>query len=252
MGKISDDMQNVVDEICSSAQARGTALRETREKARQLMKDADNAVKDIHNVNQAQAKALREKLSSQEKARATATQEFMEEIKESIGEIKVEVSEIRSGTHNFTERLRMEHGDMAKALREKLSSEEKARAQATQEFMEEVHQFMEEVQQTNNQGRDAVREMLGEIDSDLRQAGQIWRKGVKIATEAPAEKEEIKKKPEEEKDKVLEVIASHPEGVKLINIGNELGVDWRTLIGPTKSLVDEDEVEKIDTMYYPK
>jgi len=111
---------------------------------------------------------------------------------------------------------------------------------------------MEEVHQTNNQGRDAVREMLGEIDSDIRQAGQIWRKKGKIATKAAAEKEEIKKKPEEEKDKVLEVIARHPEGVKLINIGNELGVDWRTLIGPTKSLVDEDEVEKIDTMYYPK
>jgi len=231
MGKISDAMQNVVDEICSSSEARGTALRETREKTRQLMKD-------MHNVHQAQAKALREKLSSEEKARAQANQEFMKEI-------KVEVSELRSDTDNFTERLRMEHGDMAKALREKLSSEEKARAQATQEFMEEVHQ-------TNNQGRDAVREMLGEFNSDIRQAGQIWRKGVRIATEAPAEKEEIKKKPEEEKEKVLEVIARHPEGVKLIDIGNELGVDWRTLIGPTKSLVDEADVEKIDTMYYPK
>ena len=252
MGKISDTMQNVVDEICSSAEARGTALRDTREKAKQLMKDADNEMKGIHNVNQAQAKTLRGKLSSQEKTRAQATRRFMEEIKKCIGEIRVEVSEIRSGTHNFTERLRMEHGDMAKALREKLSSEERARAQATQEFMEEVHQFMEEVQQTTNQGRDAVREMLGEIDSDLQQAGQIWRKKGKIATEAPAEKEEIKKKPEEEKDKVLEVITRHPEGVKLIDIGNELGVDWRTLIGPTKSLVDEGEVEKIDTMYYPK
>ena len=134
---------------------------------------------------------------------------------------------MRSGTHNFTERLRMEHGDMAKALREKFSSQEKPR-------------------------RDAVREMLGEFNSDIRQAGQIWRKKGKIATEAPAEKKEIRKKPEEEKDKVLEVIARYPEGVKLIDIGNELGVDWRTLIGPTKSLVDEGEVVKIDTMYYPK
>jgi len=229
MGKISDAMQNVVDEICSSSEARGTALRETREKNGQLLKD-------IHNVNQAQAKAVREKLSSEETARAQANQEFMKEI-------KVEVSELRSDTDNFTERLRMEHGDMAKALREKLSSEEKARAQATQEFMEEVHQ-------TNKQGRDAVREMLGEFNSDIRQAGQIWRKKGKIATEAPAEKKEIRKKPEEEKDKVLEVIGRHPDGVKLIDIGNELGVDWRTLIGPTKSLVDEAEVEKIDTMYY--
>lgn len=249
MGKISDAMQNVVDEICSSSEARGTALRETREKNRQLLKD-------IHNVNQAQAKAvreklsshgraraqatqaLREKLSSEEKARLEATQQFMEEV-------GIEVSEMRSGTHNFLERFHLEHGEMAKALRKKLSSEERARAQATQQFMEEVHQ-------TNKQGRDAVREMLGEIDSDIRQAGQIWRKKGKIATKAAAEKEEIKKKPEEEKNKVLEVIARYPEGVKLIDIGNELGVDWRTLIGPTKSLVDEGEVEKIDTMYYPK
>jgi len=238
MGKISDAMQNVVDEIRSSTEARGTALRELSEETKQLIKDADSAMKDIHNVNQVQAKALRERLSSEEKARLEATQQFMEEV-------GIEVSEMCSGTHNLLERFHLEHGEMAKALREKLSSEEKARLEATRQFMEEVHK-------TNNQGRDAVREMLDEIGSDLRQAGQIWTKEVKIVPEAAAKKKEIKKKPAEEKEKILEVIARHPEGVKLIDIGNEMGVDWRTLIGSTKSLVDEDKVEKIDTIYYPQ
>ncbi len=243
MGKISDAIQNVVDEIRSSAEARGTALRELSEETKQLIKDADNAMKDIHNTNQTQAKTVRERLSSERKAGINASRELMGDIKESIDEVKVKVSEMRSGTHNLLQRFHLEHGDMA--FREKLSSEEKARLEATRQFMEEVHQ-------TNNQGRDAVREMLDEIGSDLRQADQIWTKEVKIAPEAAAKKKETKKKPEEEKEKILEVIARHPEGVKLIDIGNELGVDWRGLIGSVKSLVDEDKVEKIDTMYYPQ
>lgn len=249
MGKISDAIQNVVDEIRSSAEARGTAVRALLDESKQLMKD-------IHSTNTEEAKgtrdmlerfrlehqnmtkALRESLSSEEKARLEATRQFMEKV-------GIEVSEMRSGTHNLLERFHLEHGDMAKALREKLSSEERSREEATRQFMEEVHK-------TNNQCRDAVREMLDEIGSDLRQARQIWTKEVKIAPEAAAKEEEIKKKPEEEKEKILEVIARHPEGIKLIDIGNELGMDWRALIGSVKSLVDEDKVEKIDTMYYPQ
>ena len=242
MGKISDAMQNVVDEIRSSAEARGTALRELSEEAKQLMKDADNALKDIHRANQAQAKALRERLSSKEKARVEATREFM-------GGVGVKVSEMRSGTYNLLERFGLEHGDMAKAFREKLSSERKAGVETSREFMEEVHN-------TNGECREAVRSMLDEIASDLRQADQIWTKGLgkKVVRKAVVKKavQEIKKKAGTEKEKILEVIARHPEGIKLVDIGNERGVDWRTLIGPTKSLVDEDEVEKIDNMYYPK
>jgi len=53
-------------------------------------------------------------------------------------------------------------------------------------------------------------------------------------------------------DQILEAVARHPEGIRLVDIGNELGVDWRTLIGAVKPLVDEGRVEKIDSLYYPK
>lgn len=242
MGKTSDAMQTMVDEIRSSAETRGAALRELSEEAKQLMKDADNGMKDIHNANQAQAKALREKLGSEEKARLEATREFME----GIG---VRVSEMCSGTHNLLERFHLEHGDMAKALREKLSSDREAGVEATRQFMDQVHK-------TNNESREAVRAMLDQVASDLGQAAQIWTEGLKgrIVPEVAAKKvvKKIEKKLGAEKEKILEVVTRHPEGIKLIDIGNELGVDWRTLIGPVKSLVDEDKVEKIDTMYYPK
>jgi len=242
-------MQNVVDEIRSSAETRGTALRELSEEAKQLMKDADNGMKDIHNANQAQAKDLRDRLSSERKAGVEETREFMEDVEKFIEGIRVRVSEMRSGSQNLLERFHLEHGDMAKALREKLSSDREAGVEATRQFMDQVHK-------TNNESREAVRAMLDQVASDLGQAAQIWTEGLKgrIVPEAAAKKvvKKIEKKLGVEKDKILEVVTRHPEGIKLIDIGNELGVDWRTLIGPVKSLVDEDKVEKIDTVYYPK
>jgi hypothetical protein len=52
-------------------------------------------------------------------------------------------------------------------------------------------------------------------------------------------------------ERVMHVIAGHPEGIRLVEIGNELGVDWRGLIGAVKFLMDDGKVEKIDNIYYP-
>jgi len=39
--------------------------------------------------------------------------------------------------------------------------------------------------------------------------------------------------------------------MSIVDIGNELGVDWRSLTGVVRSLMDEREIERIDSMYYP-
>ena len=54
-----------------------------------------------------------------------------------------------------------------------------------------------------------------------------------------------------EAERVMQVIADHPEGIRLVEIGNELGVDWRGLIAAVKFLMDNGRVEKIDNVYYP-
>jgi len=46
------------------------------------------------------------------------------------------------------------------------------------------------------------------------------------------------------------VLRAHSEGIRLVDIGNELGVDWRSLITFTKRLLDEGRIEKIDHHYY--
>ena len=196
---------------------------------------------------------------------SNAMQGVVDDIKSSAESRGVKVSEIKSDTHNLIERFRLEHQDMANALREKLSSDDTTLREATQQFM-------------------------NELASDRREAQEIWRRGfVSVVEEAapePVVKEEVEEEvapqpvveekaaeeavPEEEEtapelateevegeeaapspeEQVLKVIARYPEGIRLVDIGNELGVDWRSLIGVVKQL--EDRIEKIDNLYYPK
>ena len=182
-----------------------------------------------------------------------------------------------------------EHQDMANALKEKLSSDEAARSEATQQFMGSVR---EEVKADS----DATQQFIDELTSDRREAQNIWRgrsggRVEEIAPEPVAEEEPVEEAAsepvaeeevveetapepvaqeeevvevtepepivEEEaalspEDQILAVVAEHPEGIRLVDIGNELGVDWRGLIGAVKTIVDADRVEKIDNLYYPK
>lgn len=50
---------------------------------------------------------------------------------------------------------------------------------------------------------------------------------------------------------VLRVIARHPEGVRALDIGNELGVDWRRVPAVAGRLVDDAMVEQIAHEFYP-
>ena len=50
---------------------------------------------------------------------------------------------------------------------------------------------------------------------------------------------------------VLRVIARHPEGVRALDIGNELGVDWRRVPAVAGRLVEHEMVEQIAHEFYP-
>jgi hypothetical protein len=50
---------------------------------------------------------------------------------------------------------------------------------------------------------------------------------------------------------LLDVVETHPEGISLVDIGNELGVDWRDLLGLSDRLLSDGEVEKIQELFYP-
>lgn len=50
--------------------------------------------------------------------------------------------------------------------------------------------------------------------------------------------------------RVLTVIARHPDGVRALDVGNELGVDWRRVLEATRNLVAAGAVEQVDQNFY--
>ena len=66
-----------------------------------------------------------------------------------------------------------------------------------------------------------------------------------------AAESEAESPPLTQKQQVLAIIQAHPDGVRLVDIGNEIGVDWRSLISVVKNLLDEQLIGKIDSRYYP-
>jgi len=65
------------------------------------------------------------------------------------------------------------------------------------------------------------------------------------ASEAPSPKLE------EAARHVLTVVRAHPEGVRLVGIGEELGTDWRLLIAPTNLLLERSLIRKEERTYFP-
>ena len=204
------------------------------------------------------ASALHESFSAQEKARREAVMEMVEGTRQFMEDIRINLGEKRSEVHHLLGQFSLERRDMA-------SAEERTRREAVMEMAE------------------GVRASLGETASDLRQAHQVWTErlnqkmapeamveeasmaeapGVGVAEERVAEERVAEERlPEKEaatgevegkEEEILEIIARHAEGIRLVDIGNEMGVDWRALIGVTRSLVDSGRVEKIESLYYPK
>jgi hypothetical protein len=56
--------------------------------------------------------------------------------------------------------------------------------------------------------------------------------------------------PPEEK-KILQAIQRHPEGVSIVEMGNELGVDFRRLLGSTDTLLASGKIDQVHELFYP-
>jgi hypothetical protein len=50
---------------------------------------------------------------------------------------------------------------------------------------------------------------------------------------------------------VLEYIVSHPDGVRALDIGNRLGVDWRRVLAVAHTLVEGGVVDQVNDEFYP-
>ena len=52
------------------------------------------------------------------------------------------------------------------------------------------------------------------------------------------------------KAEILGVLKKHPEGMKLRDLGNFLGVNWRSLVGLVGSLLRKGKIERLNSVYF--
>lgn len=52
-------------------------------------------------------------------------------------------------------------------------------------------------------------------------------------------------------EEVLRAIRAHPEGIRALDLGNELGIDWRWVLGVTAGLIEQGKVEQVEQEFYP-
>ncbi|MFQ5904881.1 MAG: hypothetical protein ACE5JO_14455, partial [Candidatus Binatia bacterium] len=103
-----------------------------------------------------------------------------------------------------------------------------------------------------------------ELKGEVREL--VWGTGRTTPAPAPAKprpseptkvvEEEVEEKigpsPEELAGQILETVNTHPDGIKLTEIGKFMGVDWRSLIGSIHQLVETGAIRKKEKNYFPE
>ncbi|MCF8001561.1 MAG: hypothetical protein K9K76_06885 [Halanaerobiales bacterium] len=123
----------------------------------------------------------------------------------------------------------------------------------------ENKQLREEINRSKQKRKLAIQELLGQKEN--MQKEETRETGVKVETvaekaeklkekeEAPAEEFPEKEAREISDEEILEVIRVYPEGIKLPEIGEELGVHYIQIANLVSDLVEAEQVEKEDKLY---
>ena len=198
---------------------------------------------------------------------------------------KTEVGKTLGETQKMMDEVKNSRIQMSKELREDLTTDAERRKDDTKKMMDDFkvahRQMSKELKQNltkfNQEIKSEVSKMLDDFDStqdkvraDLQKASLSWQQTASILQKKRSggvkpipkvlEKKTIKetlpqktKIVEELSDKkqVLVLIKKHFEGMKLTEIGAELGKDWRWYIPIVKELIEESKIRKEENLYYP-
>jgi hypothetical protein len=247
MGKIKTDMEELVNKVRSSVAARHAGVRQVLDEAhRTLTQDRQERHARARGLV-TQAQALGTRLAQQGRDRVNAAREAKRGLGRVAAGRRSAVCENRSRMSGHLTGLRQE------------------RSRMSGEFRQSVQEEVADIRAAVGTLKDDVQTMMSGIAADVQSATHLWRnapearsgKPVRQAKVAPAPpaaaaaKEPAQPSKPGKRERVLGIVRAHEDGIRLVDIGNELGVDWRTLVGVTKSLLEEGAIEKLDCLYYP-
>ena len=186
-------------------------------------------------------------------SRIQMSKDLREELSTGVERRKEEVSKSLEDTQKMMDDFKVSHDLMSKELKKNLSK-------SNQGMKSEVKKKLNDFQTIQDKLR-----------ADLQKASLSWqqtastlqekRSGVKpipkVAGKKIVKKELPKPEPVKikeslnEKEQTLDLIKKRPGGIKLSEIGAELGKDWRWYIVTVKELMEENKIRKEENLYYP-
>lgn len=280
---IADSMKEITENIITSYDARVKAVGDL---AADTRKTLEGFAKERKKMSKEQAKNLADFVEDLSKSVEDMLKEFQREHKQMSGEqvksLADFVNNLIKDVGSMVNRFQRERSTMSKEVKNKLAKEVK-------EIETYVKKRLKEFDESHTEMSDAlkmslakyagdiassVKKLLGEYAADMKKAANAWqgmsrnlaraRKGgtavskaeakvkVRPVKEAAEEEEEEVAPPEMGmEERVLEFIERHPEGVRVSDMEDPLGVA-RTRLGViAKRLLEEGKVRKEENLYFP-
>lgn len=227
-----------------------------------------NKLKEFHATHAEMAANLRK--GNLRKGLEQGEADRLKTFKSMMAEIRKGIKEIETYTKNKLQEFSTAHADMSKELKEELTKYVDDMVKATKKLMGDI-------QKQQKERNTEVADLLDAFKTEREKMAAHWqsmaatmerKRGFKPEVEAEVKVRHVEEaieevKPEEEvveeeappemslEEKVLEFIKRHPEGVKVSDMEEPIGVP-RTRLGIiAKKLLDEGKVRKEENLYFP-
>jgi len=236
-------------------------IMDLKDKARELIDEFDKAHGDMAQTLRAELARFKSDLDASEGERKKDDQAEISERKDYIMDLKDKAREL-------IDEFDKAHGDMAQTLRAELArfksdldAAEEERKEADQERRKRPQAEIREAAEAWKNLLSAMQAARGHTVTAVpaKVEAEVTVKTVEKAIEEPVEKEAIEEVAAEEEEieedlggRILDLLEDSSEGLKMTQIADMLGIEgWRTLIPVIRELLDDEEIRKEGTLYFP-
>lgn len=237
---IADDTKKLGEDIVASYDLRVKEIRK-------LAKDTQNMLKEFQGEQKDMAAKLRKTFEQEEADRAKAEADRIKAFGSMKSEIQEEQKNRNKEVADLLEKFAKDHEDMAAKLRKTLEQGEVVR-------LKEVLDLLQELKTEREKMSDSW-QALNTAMAKRRSGKPTVEAEVKVRSVKEAIKEETKENkvsPETGlEEKVLGFIKRHPEGVKVGDMEEPLGVLRMRLGVVAKGLLEKGKVRKEENIYFP-
>lgn len=248
----------------------------------ELSNSVGNMIEGIQKGHKEMADKLKADLAKGEEERLKGEEERLKDFKTMMADIQKAVKEIETYVKNKLKEFSDAHADMSEELKKELAKYVNDLVNTTKELMGNNKKLMGNIQARQKERNAEVADLLEAFKTEREKMAANWqaltanwqaltakmakKRGIKPEVEVevkvrPVEEvvEEVVEEAKEEEvppeisleERVLDFIERHPEGVRVGNMEEPLGVTKLRLGKIAKSLLNEGKVRKEDNLYFP-